>query len=109
MLMYNLLDYSGNYCITSGRLWNYYGDIISTIISQSSWNNGIIVTEVNDDTNENDVTNYRINNNKTTTSKSLEYKTEIAGRTPVDSSRLDAEVVVPLKYLSNFWRFLNLP
>ena len=55
------------------------------------------------------MTNYRINNNKTTTSKSLEYKTDIAGRTPVDSSRLDAEVVVPLKYLSNFWRFLNLP
>ena len=24
MLMYNLLDYSDNYCMTSGSLWNYY-------------------------------------------------------------------------------------
>ena len=50
----------------------------------------------------------RINNNKTTTSKSFEYKTKIIGRTPADNSRLDTKVVVPLKYLSKFRRFLDL-
>ena len=42
------------------------------------------------------------------TSKSFEYKTEIIGRTPDDNNMLNAEVVVPLKYLSYFWRFLDL-
>ena len=28
---------------------------------------------------------------------------------PNNNNILDAEVVVPLKYLSNFWRFLDLP
>ena len=59
--------------------------------------------------NENNAAgSYRINNNKTTTSKSFEYKTKIIGSTPDNNSRLDAEVVSPLKYLSNFWRSLNL-
>ena len=31
------------------------------------------------------------------------------GKTPVNTSRLSAEVVVPLKYLTNFWRSLDLP
>ena len=41
------------------------------------------------------------------TSKSFEYKTKMLGRTPDDNNSLDTEVVVPLKYLSNFWRFLQ--
>lgn len=46
---------------------------------------------MNDDVNENNnVGNYRINNNKITTIKSLEYKTKIIGGTPADSSRLDS-------------------
>ena len=31
------------------------------------------------------------------------------GSTPNNASRLKAEVAVPLKYFSNFWRYLNLP
>ena len=50
-----------------------------------------------------------MNNNKTIASKSFEYKTKIIGRTPDNNDTLDTEIVVPLKYLSNFWRFLNLP
>ena len=46
--------------MTSGSLWNYFSN------------------EMNDSTNENnEASNYRINNNKTTTNKSLEYKTKI--------------------------------
>ena len=55
--VYNLLEYSDNYSMTSRSLLNYYRD------------------EVNDDENESYVAgNYRINNNKTTTSKYFEYK-----------------------------------
>ena len=36
-------------------------------------------------------------------------QTKIIGSTPADNSRLDAEVVVPLIYLSNFSRSLDLP
>ena len=77
--------------MTSGSLWNCYKD------------------EVNADANENGNTNNKINNNKTITGKSFQYKTKIIGRTPNNNNILDAEVVVPLKYLSNFWRSLDLP
>ena len=90
MPMYNLLEYSENYSMTSGSLWNYHRD------------------EVNDDANENNNDDYRINNNNTTTSKSFEYKTKIIGSTPADNSRLDVELVVPLNHSSNFWRSLDL-
>ena len=58
MPIYNLLEYSDNYSMTSGSLWNYYID------------------EENDVANKNnDAGNYRINNNKTIISKSFEHKT----------------------------------
>ena len=50
----------------------------------------------------NDANNNEINNNKTITSKSCEYKTKIIGRTPDDNNTLGTQVVVLLKYLSNF-------
>ena len=89
MAMYNLLEYSDNYSMTSGSLWIYYRD------------------DMNDCADEN--VNNRINNNKTITSKSFEFKTKLKGSTPDDNNILDAEVVVPLNYLSNFWRSLDLP
>ena len=57
MLMLNLLQYSYNYSLKSGSLWNYYRD------------------KVNDAANENDAANHRIKNKKTKTSISIEYKT----------------------------------
>ena len=51
----------------------------------------------------------KINNNKAIASKSFEYKTKIIERTPDANNTLNAEVVAPLKYLNNFWRFLDLP
>ena len=57
MPMYNLLEYSDNYSMTSGGLWNFYRDV------------------VNDGANENYDDNNRINKNKVTTTNSLEYKT----------------------------------
>ena len=46
-----------------------------------------------------------VNHNKTTTSKPFKYKTKITGSTVNNGNRLNAEVAVPLKYISNFWRF----
>ena len=34
--------------------------------------------------------------------------TKLIGSTPNGDSRLDAEIVVPLKYSNNFWRYLDL-
>ena len=56
MSMYHLLEYSDNYSITWGSLWNYYR------------------YEVNNDENEIDNTINRINNNKTITIKPFEYR-----------------------------------
>ena len=44
----------------------------------------------------------KINNSKTTTSISNEYKTKIIGRAPNDNNTLDTENVVPLNFVSNF-------
>ena len=50
-----------------------------------------------------------MNSSKATACRSFEYKTKIIGSTPADNNTLDTEVVVPLSYLSNFWRSLYLP
>ena len=58
---------------------------------------------MNVDANENNAAgNCRINNNKTVASSSFEYKTKITKKIPDIAYRLDTEVVVPLKYISNF-------
>ena len=70
MPMYNLSEYSDNYSMIPGSLWYYYRD------------------GGNDDADKNNAAgNYRINNNKITTSKSFEYKTKITRSTTADNSR----------------------
>ena len=45
-----------------------------------------------------------------TNSESFKYKTSIVGKTPHNNdSLINVEVVIPLKYLSNFWRNLDIP
>ena len=56
---------------------------------------------MNDSANEN-APDYRANNGKTATSRSFEDKTKIIERTPDNNNRLNTEVVVSLKHLSNF-------
>ena len=85
MSMYNLLEYSKNYRKTAGSLWNYYRDEPNRGI-----NSGI---------------NYSI-----MVSKSFDYKANFIenGVAHNDLIKNDVKIVVPLKYLSNFWRSLNL-
>ena len=42
-------------------------------------------------------------------SESLKSKIKITGKTPAAGNENDVEVIVPLKYLSNFWRTLEMP
>ena len=42
-------------------------------------------------------------------SESFKSKIKITGNTPADGNTKDVEIIVPLKYLSNFWRTLEMP
>ena len=79
MPMYNLIEYSDNYAKTTGSLWQYFRD-----------------EPVDDDDDIED-------------SKSFKSKTKITGKTPNDDNEKDVEIMVPLKYLSNFWGTLEMP
>ena len=84
--MYNLVEYSDTYSKTSGSLWQYYRD------EPALDNNGNII-DFSDD-----------NNN----SASFKFKQKITGQTGNDDTKA-VEIMVPLKYLSNFWRTLEMP
>ena len=95
--MYNLLEYSKHYSKTSDSLWNYYRD------------------ESTDEANDNNSPNQNGIN-----SESFKYKTSITGSTynvninadgygENKEGKKEVEIAVPLKYLSNFWRTLDIP
>ena len=105
--MYNLIEFSKNYRETTGSLQNYYG------------------YELTDNTNNNNFPNKNVIN-----SESFKYKTNVTGSTynvyakitnakgkEINNSAYDrnksgkkeVEIAVPLKYLINFWRDLDMP
>ena len=84
MPMYNLIEYSDNYAKTTGSLWQYCKDIPARNV-----NNEIIVFDVNNVTD------------------SFNFKVKFTGQTKNDGTK-DVEIIVPLKYLSNFWRTLEM-
>ena len=47
-------------------------------------------------------------NDNLTDSESFKPKVKIAGKAPDDGNTKDVEIIVPLKYLSNFWRTLEM-
>ena len=85
MPMYNLIEYSDNYAKTTGSLWQYYKDIPA----RNANNNIVIFAEDN-------------------ITDSFKFKGKITGQTGDDGTK-DVEIMVPLKYLSNFWRTLEMP
>ena len=96
MPMYNLLEYSKNYRKTIGSLYNYCRD------------------ELTDDDNDN-FANINVVN-----SEAFKYKNKITGNTYNVNAGADGydvnkngtqkvELAIPLKYLGNFWRALNIP
>ena len=48
-------------------------------------------------------------NDTLTESESFKSKIKIIGNTPAHVNIKDVEIIVPLKYLSNFWRTLEMP
>ena len=48
-------------------------------------------------------------NDNLTDSESFKSKVKITGKTPNNGNTKDVETIVPLKYLSNFWRTLEMP
>ena len=80
MRMYNLIEYSDNYSDTSGSLWHFKRDEI---------------------TNNADVTN-------DDNTPSFKYKASLIGDTGNNGRENGIEIAVPLKYLSNFWRSLEM-
>ena len=86
MPMYNLIEYSDNYAKTTGSLWQYCKDIPA----RNNANNAIIIFS------EDNITD------------SFKFKAKITGQTGDDATK-DVEIMVPLKYLSNFWRTLEMP
>ena len=84
MPMYNLIEYSNNYSKTSRSLWQYCKDIPAVD------NNNAIVNF-----DENDLTD------------SFNFKVNTTGQIGDDGTK-NVEIMVPLKYLSNFWRTLEM-
>ena len=41
--------------------------------------------------------------------ESFKAKVKITGDTPADGNTKNVEIIVPLKYLSNFWRTIEMP
>ena len=92
MPMYNLIEYSDNYSKISGSLWQYCKEVPAVD------NNG-------------DITDF----NGANATDSFNFKTKIAGQTADKDNdgniagRVNIEIMVSLKYLSKFWRTLEMP
>ena len=90
--MQSLIEYSENYSKTSGSLWQYCKQIPAV------------------DNNDNIV-----NFGGANATNSFNFKTKITGQASADNNdgniagRVDVEIMVPLKHLSNFWRTLEMP
>ena len=48
-------------------------------------------------------------NDNIANSESFKFQVKITGTTPNNDNTKDVEIIVPLKYLSNFWRTLEMP
>ena len=84
--MYNLIECSDNYSDTSGTLWQFKSD-------EQNMNNGNPANVTTDD------------------STSFKYQSSFYKALTADNNGVfkDVKIAVPLKYLSNFWRSLEMP
>ena len=78
MPMYNLIEYSDNYAKTTGSLWQYCKDIPAR-------------------NNNNAIVNFTGGN----LTDSVNFKVKFTGQTG-DNGTKDVEIMITLKYLSNF-------
>ena len=83
--MYNLIEYSDIYSKTSGSVWQYCKEIPA----------------VNNNSNIVDF-------NGASATDSFNFKSKITGQTGDNGTIDDVEIMVPLKYLGNLWRTLEM-
>ena len=82
MPMYNLTEYSDNYSDTSGSLWHFKRDEITNNADLTDGDNA----------------------------PSFKHKASLLGDTgKIMEEKMVFKIAVPLKYLSNFWRSLEMP
>ena len=79
--MYILIEYSDRYCDTSGSLQDFKRDEIV--------NNANVTNDDN--------------------APSFKYRTGLIGNTETNGTKNGVKIAVPLKYLSNIWRSLEMP
>ena len=79
--MHNLIEYSDNYSDTSGCLWGFKRDGI--------------------------VDNANVTNDDN--ASLFKYKASLITNTETNGTKKGVTIAVPLKYLSNFWRSLQMP
>ena len=80
MPIYNLIKYSDNYSDTSGCLWNFKRDEIERDVDLTVDNTSL-----------------------------FKYKANLIGNTENNATKNGVKIAIPLKYLSNFWRSLEMP
>ena len=81
MPMYNLIEYSDNCSDTSGSLWSFKTDEIL--------NNADVTNDDN--------------------APSFKYKASLITNTEANETKKGVKIAVPLEYLSNVWRSLEMP
>ena len=84
--MHNLTEYSDNYSNRSGILWQCYRDV--PVVN----GNGAIV-------------DFNVGN---ATTRQINIKVKLTSQQGHNGTKT-VKVMVPLKYLSNFWRTLEMP
>ena len=84
MPMYNWIKYSDNYSKTSGSLWQYCKEIPAI-------------------NNKRNIVDF----NGANATDSFNFKTKITGQAN-DDGIINVEIMVPLIYLRNFWRTLEM-
>ena len=91
MPMYNLLEYSKNYEKTSGSLFDYYRDELGIDREIGDGDNRIYISAFG---------------------RSFDYKSSLNSKLPAVVNNIhtlnNVEIAIPLKYLGNFWRILNI-
>ena len=81
MSMYNLIECSDSYSHSSGSLWGFKKDDVVNNINVA-----------NDDN-----------------APSFKHKASVIGDTQTSGTKMGVKIAVPLKYLNNFWRSLEMP
>ena len=106
MPMYNLIEYSKNYRKVTGSLWNYCRDELTDGRNYNNFSNKNVISSES----------FKYKTSVTRSTYNVDEKITNAEGNKTDNPAYDAnksgkkevEIAVPLKYLSNAWRILDM-